>query len=303
MQPLQSLLVPRITDWIKTSLGSRIVINSAEELAGSTSSDLFRITTDNAKFVLRLFTNQEWLLHEPDLAVHEAEALKLAQMTGLNVPEVVAWDENGSCCGIPAVLMTALNGNVNLTPSNQEDWLLQQAQALILMHAQDAVDFKWTYFPYNKPAYCQVPEWTSTPRHWQQALEITNQPAPNSKLSFIHRDYHPMNTLWQNGQLSGIVDWVNACRGPSSFDLAWCRINLMQVFGVQTANKFLELYLSLEGTDNTYHPYWDLMAILELLPGPPDVYAPWKMFGHAYLNKEMLKQRTEEYLANVLEYF
>ncbi|WP_081412680.1 phosphotransferase [Fictibacillus gelatini] len=32
---------------------------------------------------------------------------------------------------------------------------------------------------------------------------------PDARNGFIHRDYHPCNVLWEDGRLTGVVDWVN----------------------------------------------------------------------------------------------
>jgi aminoglycoside phosphotransferase (APT) family kinase protein len=297
-----------ITHWIEESLGTHASVEAVHQLAGSTSSDLYKVSinegTGSTDLVLRLFTNREWLRDEPDLAPHEAAALQQAKLTGLPVPEFVALDADGKTCGFPAVLMTFLPGRVNLTPLNLESWLMQQASALLPIHAVSAGSFAWKYFPYNNLNELQAPAWSKSPKNWQKAIEIVNQPSPPDTLEcFIHRDYHPMNTLWQNENLSGIVDWVNACRGPASIDAAWNRLNLAHSHGVNVAEKFLTLYESLSGTAGTYHPYWDLMAIIEDLPGPPSVYEPWKIFGLFTLSDALIFERIEQYLEVVLRKF
>ncbi len=297
-------LTPRVLDWVRRCLGHGVEIISTRKMAGSTSSDLYALELKEGSLtytlVLRLFTNQTWLEEEPDLAEHESAALELAAKTGLPVPTIVTKDADGSACGFQTVLMTQVSGAVNLQHADFEDWLRQMAAALAPLHSLDAEDFKWHYYSYNKPNEVQVPSWTSKPRDWERAIELVNQPAPESQISFIHRDYHPMNTLWQTGRLSGIVDWVNACRGPSSFDAAWMRINLMQMYGMQAADRFLDHYLDLCG-EKAYHPYWDLMALIELLPGPPYVYEPWPVFGLKGLSSSLLIQRADDYLACVLK--
>jgi aminoglycoside phosphotransferase (APT) family kinase protein len=297
-------LTSPVTEWIYHSLGSQAKIISIEKLPGSTSSDLYKIKVKEGPssfcLVLRLLTNAEWLADEPDLAEHEAGALILAHQTGLPVPEVVAWDADGLKCGIPAVLMTHVPGEVNLQSTDFDGWLRQMAEALKPIHAVDASSFKWNYYPYYDPKKLQVPSWTQNPRDWERAVEIVNQPAPNSQPVFIHRDYHPMNTLWQSQTLCGIVDWVNACRGPAAFDLAWNRLNLMSMYGVKAADQLRGHALTI-CSDEVWHPYWDLMALMELLPGPPEVYAPWPVFGLSGLSVPLLIKRTEEYLASILD--
>ena len=188
-------------------------------------------------------------------------------------------------------------------PHKFEDWLRQMAAALIPIHAISAATFHWEYTPYNKPEELSIPGWSKNPRNWERAIEIVNQPAPDSLVSFIHRDYHPMNTLWQGQTLSGIVDWVNACRGPVSFDAAWMRLNLMAMYGVKAAETFLGFYRAMSTEETSYHPYWDLMALIETLPGPPEVYEPWPVFGLNNLSAPLLMERTEQYLECVLQKF
>lgn len=302
---MKSVILPlSVSDWISHSLGSKAKILFVMKLEGSTSSDLYKIEIVEGSrsyvLVLRLLTNSEWLTDEPDLAEHEAGALLLAHQTGLPVPEIVAWDADGARSGIPAVLMTYVPGKVNLQPKNFDDWLRQMAKALKPIHAVDASVFKWNYYSYYDPEKLKVPSWAQKPQDWEHAIEIVNQSAPDSQPVFIHRDYHPMNTLWQGETLSGIVDWVNACRGPASFDLAWNRLNLMSMYGVKAADQLREHALTICG-DEVWHPYWDLRALMELLPGPMEIYAPWPVFGLNGLSVPLLIKRAEEYLASVLK--
>ncbi|MDP3450035.1 MAG: hypothetical protein Q8R87_05605, partial [Anaerolineaceae bacterium] len=55
--------------------------------------------------------------------------------------------------------------------------------------------------------------------------------------------------------------------------------------------------------DQVWHPYWDLIALIELLPGPPEVYPPWPVFGLCDLSVSLLKRRADEYLISVLNSF
>ena len=300
MEPLSL----QTTDWITSQLDSSAEIKEIVRLQGSTSSDLFTVRihqgSQEINLVLRLLTNLEWLQTEPDLAEHEAAALSMAKKSGLPVPEVIAWDTDGRHCGFPAVLMTSVPGRVNLQPLNFDDWLRQMAAALQPMHELDAADLGWQYFTYNNVKTLTAPSWSTQPSLWERAIRLVNQPPPATRTCFIHRDYHPMNTLWQGETLSGVVDWVNACRGPAPFDLAWNRINLMQMFGLEAADRLRDHALAVCGAD-AWHPYWDLMALIEMLPGPPEVYEPWPIFGLKNLSVPLLIQRTDEYLSSVLD--
>lgn len=50
-------------------------------------------------------------------------------------------------------------------------------------------------------------------------FDFVREPRPQVKPCFIHRDYHPTNILWVDDKVSGVVDWVNACRGPAGIDI------------------------------------------------------------------------------------
>jgi hypothetical protein len=109
-----------------------------------------------------------------------------------------------------------------------------------------------------------------------------------------------MNVLWQGERLSGIVDWPNACRGPAGIDLGWCRANLSGMYGVEIADRFLDIFLKAAGGTFSYDPFWDLMVIIDALPGPPEVYEPWLEFGLDHLTDELDRIRLEHYLQSVL---
>ena len=296
-------LPPPVTAWVRSVLGSASIIDSIRQLQGSTSAELYLLDISeggkSTQLVLRLLTNRQWLLEEPGLAEHEAGALRLASQSGLPVPQLIAFDAHGSRCGLPAVLMTRVQGDVNLLPTDFDGWLYQMAAALQPLHALNAANFKWNYYSYNKPEKSKVPGWPTRPELWQKAIQIVNQPAPPARTCFIHRDYHPMNTLWQGQTLSGIVDWINACRGPEPYDLAWNRLNLMQMYGLQAADRLRDLAIEICGP-SVWHPYWDLMALIELLPGPPEVYTPWPQFGLDGLTSSLLSTRTEDYLTSLV---
>ena len=300
-------LSPGILQWVADAMGPGTTIEAVRRVEGATSSTLHRMEAQHngraIKLVLRRFTNETWLQEEPDVALHEAASLRKVQAAGVPTPELVACDPDGTRCGVPAVLMTELPGVVDLKPADREDWLRQQAQVLLPIHAVDAGTYRWRYAPYNDIARLKPPGWSKVPKLWQRVLEIVSGPRPEARECFIHRDYHPTNVLWKGSRISGIVDWANACLGPAMIDVAWCRANLAGLFGVAVADQFLHAYESVTASNCDYDPYWDLMVIMESLPGPPDVYPPWITFGVHGLSDALMLERKDEYLASVMARF
>ena len=290
--------------WVERSVGPGAAVESATRLAGATSSVLHALKVKyrgrEFELVLRRFVDAEWLRAEPDLARHEAAGLEKAESAGVPVPLLVAFDEGGGECGAPATLMTRLPGVVELRPDDFDAWLRGLAEALAPFHEIGAEEFAWSYYPYTDVQSLEVPGWSRAPESWQRAVEVVKGPWPASRECFIHRDYHPANVLWAGGRLSGVVDWVNACRGAAGVDVAWCRHNLARMYGVSAADRFLDAYQKLAGPRFAYEPFWDLITVVEFLPGPPGVYEGWPAFGLTRLDEETIRGRVDEYVSSLV---
>jgi aminoglycoside phosphotransferase (APT) family kinase protein len=277
---------------------------SVTVLAGATSSVVHRVEveTNGARrsLVLRRFTNAEWVRAEPDLALREGVSIQHATRAGLPAPELVATDKDGSYCGDPATLVTLLRGAVVLQPVNRNEWVRGLARAAAQIHRVDAAGFRWKYRRYNDRESLHVPQWSQQPDAWRKAIDIVQGPAPSYRECFVHRDYHPSNVLWSDGRVSGVVDWVNACRGPAGIDVAWCRHNLANLHSVSVADDFLAAYVEAAGSDFEYDPYWDLMSAAELLPGPPAMYEGWRAGGVPNISNAVMRERVDLYVASVV---
>lgn len=306
MPNLEPQLPGRVLDWAVKAVDPQALIRSVRPLYGSTSSTLHCLTLQvgsvERRYVVRQFDNLEWLQQEPDLARHEAASLTWAARTGLPVPGLIAFDETGSECGLPTVLMTHLKGSVVLSLPEPDGWLSSLAAALLKIHAVQAADFPWPYFTYIDLAALETPAWSGFPAAWETALALVKRPPPPVKPCFIHRDYHPANVLWRGHTISGVVDWVNACRGPVGIDLGHCRVNLAQMYGVPTADAFLATYQAQAGPAFRYDPYWDLLSLVDILFGPPQVYPGWAVFGLTGLTDAMMVERLDAYLLSLLKW-
>ena len=298
-------LPPEALRWVARAVGAGATIESFAPLAGATSSLLHSVGVRHKgrrfEVVLRRFVDAGWLRTEPDLARHEAASLSKAAGAGVPVPELIAFDESGEECGAPATLMTKLGGRVELMPSDVGAWLRGLAEAVAPFHEVEAGDHAWSYFPYvNHLSAFEPPPWSAFPEHWEKVFETVAGPRPRGRECFIHRDYHPNNVLWQDGRVSGVVDWVNACRGAAGFDVAWCRLNLAQLRGVAEADEFLRAYSLHAGASPEHQTYWDMMAVVEVLPGPPGVYEGWRAFGVGHLSDLLMRERLDEYLVSLV---
>lgn len=288
-------------EWLAQAIGTIPAHLELAQLKGSTSSSVYLVQSNNQpqRFVLRVLDNPDWLAEEPDLAEHEAAALQEAQKTALQVPDLVTYTTNEVGFGAPVVLMTFLEGQINLQPTDFTGWLNHLAGELALLHQHTAPDFSWQFRSWAQKEGLTPPTWTNKPETWQRAIERLNGPEPDSPTVFIHRDYHPTNVLWQGGKISGVVDWINACRGPAGVDVAHCRTNLVMMYGLAAADQFLTAYCH-QAPTFTYDPYWDIDGVVDMAFPQPTFYAPWQLFGLKRIPQKTLHQRIDAYLESLV---
>src|SRR5262245_7952341 len=131
MRPTQSAAVvtfsPEAYEWLARALGVTPRHLSLVRMKGSTSSSVFLVHSSRGaepnRFVLRVLDNSAWLADEPDLAEHEAAVLQEAQRAGLRAPRLLAYSSEEVGFGAPVVLMTFVEGHIELRPSDFQGWL------------------------------------------------------------------------------------------------------------------------------------------------------------------------------------
>lgn len=301
-------LPDRVLQWMISSIHSEAEVQSVRRLQGGISSLVteVKLQIDRAivTVVLRIFENEEWLREEPDIASHEAASLRVAaRIQSLSTPKLIACDEHGKQCGKPALLMTKLEGQVVLTPPDRDAWLEGMAQSLAQIHNLHlpVESFPWKYRHYQNHSAFDVPTWSSYPKQWRRVIDLINGPRPVVKPCFIHRDYHPTNILWKDDEVSGVVDWVNACVGPAGVDVGHCRWNLAMLYGSSVADAFLTAYERYAAVGFEYDPYWDIVSLVDTQFGPPTVYEGWTALGFEGLSDQLMCERTDQYLLSLLE--
>ena len=255
--------------WMEAMAGE---VEKTEPLAGGISSEAYAINlARGGRLVLRLHTNAERVAKEPGIAAREAYSLQLAAAMDIPAPRLIAVDLDGSHAGVPTVLMTHLPGSPQLDRPPTDSQLGQVAQLAAAIHEAAAEEHPYQYSTYVDLENTEPPAWSETPATWERAIELARQPPPATDQVFVHRDFHPGNILWQDDQLTGIVDWVDAGRGPADVDAGHCRLNMVQLWGATTSDAFAAAYQTATGA---LDPHWDLVSFLEVLgddfqvPGP-----------------------------------
>ena len=225
--------------------------------------------TDGREFVLRRWTRPDWRVTDPDFDVaREATALRLLERAGARTPRLIATDPDAET---PALLMTKLPGGLPPTElSDVESFVSQLATAEAEIHRIEPGELP-PYRPYHRLVDRIVPADAREQRLWLAAFDhLASQDEPRGT-ALIHRDYHPANTLWEDGRLTGVVDWAYASVGHPDMDAAHLRVNLTVSYGRAVA----EAYLDARGGE--YDRYWDVRVIIDFIEGldPGEAMEPY----------------------------
>ncbi len=168
---------------------------------------------------------------------------------------------------MPALLLTRLPGrppDVAADPRRLVDGLAATLPAIHAAGAGVGTAALPAYQRFYDPKALVPPAWSGRQGLWARAIEVADGPPPPGEPCLIHRDYHPGNTLWSRGRLVGVVDWNFASWGSPSFDLGHMRVNLATDLGPEWADEFLAAHRALTGFE--HHPWWDLAAMVDVLP-------------------------------------
>jgi aminoglycoside phosphotransferase (APT) family kinase protein len=276
--------------WAAARLGGPVI--SARALRGGMSSAMHLLTVrrnggQRCQAVLRRYVRPELNADEPDIAVREARALRVAESVDVPTQSLLAADPSGGEAGVPAVLMSRLPGRVDWWPSDMDRWLSRLAGVLPHIHAAPLppAGVLPRFAPYPQASY-RPPGWARYPAMWERAVEISQGPVPVLPTVLLHRDFHPGNVLWRRGAVCGVVDWVGACTGPAVADVAHCRVNLLTV-GADAAGRFTARWQSAAGT--AYHPWADVVTIIGFLD---DLRDDWG--SERWLVEDMLARAVAE---------
>jgi aminoglycoside phosphotransferase (APT) family kinase protein len=246
--------------------------------------------------VLRRWARPEWKSEDPDFTpARETVALELLGQSAVVTPRVIAADLDGSACDVPALLTDKLPGDPPRQPRDIDAFVRQLAEALPAIHAIDS-EARTRLPPYRRYyedlTAAAPPDWARKPGLWKRASAVAAGVPPAGRECFIHRDYHPGNTLWSDGRLTGVVDWTQASWGPAAVDTAHMRWNLAVGYGLDAADGFLAHYRRLSSDTEADQHYWDLVTLLDFALADldlEDLPPTWEL------------DRFEQYLESVLE--
>lgn len=254
-----------------------IQLHRAWELTGGVSAQVTALEVllpdgQARKMVVRQ-PGEADLAQNPHIAADEYKLLRLLTAAGLPAPTPYLFDESREIMPTPYVVIEYVEGETILSATAPEalDLSRQMAAVLARIHQAEVAGGEVSFLPRQtdrlaeligrKPANAEDSDEASRIR---EALQPVWQRLPRNPDALLHGDYWPGNILWNNGELSAVIDWEDAAIGDPLADLANGRLEIAWMYGEEAMHHFTRVYQShLPALDYAYLPYWDLCAALK----------------------------------------
>ena len=278
---------------VRRLAGSSAVIAAVTRLEGGQHADTWRVDTKDPALsvVVRQFP-----VGDPGGA---REQLVLRTIDGLGglAPALLDGDLDGRWSNRPTSLISLLDGEADITPTDPDRWAAELGRALATVHS--VRDDRLAGLPSILDGTRGSQEALLGPLAGQvRAGWATIVAAPEV---LTHSDFWSGNVVWRRRELTGVVDWSGGARGPYGFDLGWCRLDLMLLFDERIADVFLHAYEAATGQvvdDVTLSDSWATARSHAIVETWVPNYAP---LGRIDLDEAELRRRHSLWTARLRE--
>jgi aminoglycoside phosphotransferase (APT) family kinase protein len=278
---------------VRRLAGPSATVLDVVRLEGGQHAETWRVDTENPpiRVVVREFPPGD------PAASSEQRALEVLDGLGGLVPLLLAGDLGGRWSDRPTSLISWLDGEADITPADPRAWAQELGRVLAAVHSAP-----------TEPL-AELPGVLDSSRRSQELLAGPLAADVRSRWPQIvtapevltHSDYWSGNVVWQNGRITGVVDWSGGSRGPRGFDLGWCRLDLVLLFDEQIADDFLAAYEASAGQAVDDMWLWDCWSVArsdEAVGSWTPNYAP---LGRADLDECELRRRHAQWTARLQE--
>jgi len=231
-----------------------------------------------------------------DAVSHEVKTLQMLRDNGLQVSQIYFSNEE-------FYVLEYLPGAPDLNPIDPSGHLKQYAERLAEIHQVQVEGSGLVFLPsYGFKIWEPEKELVVGLREPEirRALEAFGEPQLNP-VGFRHGDYWPGNLLWEEGKLTGVIDWENANLGDQIFDLACTRLDVLWVFGEDAMAEMTERYLAKNPINVGSLPFWDLRAALRMVSMFEKLAEPYPGFGRPDVTTESMQRDLHRFVDLALD--
>lgn len=278
---------------VRRLAGPSAVVLGAERLAGGQHAETWRVDTEKpaTSVVVRQFPAGD------PAPLRERQVLRALDGLGGLAPMPLGGDLDGGSSQFPTSLIGWLDGEPDITPADPRPWARELGRALAAVHAVPVERLARLPSVFDgrggSPELLAGPLAAEVRSRWAELLA-----APEV---LTHGDYWSGNVVWRGGRLTGIVDWASGARGPRGFDLGWCRLDLVLLYGEGIADEFLAAYEAAAGQPVGEVRLWDCWAAAR----SEDMVTCWAPnylpLGRADLTEDELRRRHAQWTTRLRE--
>lgn len=273
-------LTPLLEDWSRIVFGTGARVDNVRSLGGHSGVTIGFDVLVSGRVV------EELVLKIPPAGVkrqnnfdvlRQVPLLRVLEARGIPAPRVRWWSDDESAFGAPYLVMSRLKGaplpdvfgpDAGRGVVDAERQFGEAIQALVKIHSIDAATdlAHWNVvrlLPDEIEHWVKVLHKSTNPDWIKQGMavrDLLHRTSPReSHVGLVHGDFYSNNWIFDNGHLTGIVDWEGSSLGPSLLDLGWvCMMYDTASWGpIRRArmgwhpapDSFINLYASLSSLD------------------------------------------------------
>ncbi len=276
---------------VRRLAGSSATIESVVSLEGGQHAATWRVDTATpaGAVVVRQFPAGD------SAAADEAQVLQVLDGLGGLAPVLLGSDLAGVWSESPTVLISWLDGEAEITPSDPDAWAGELGRALSRVHAMPSQRLSGLSSVYDRSGgslqRLAGPAADGIRASWPRIIATPDV--------LTHSDYWSGNVVWRDGALTGIVDWPGAIRGPRGYDVGWCRLDLYLLFGDPVADVFLAAYEHAIGHRLTDIALWDAWALARSYEIVETWTPNYRPLGRGDLDEHELRRRHSQWTARL----
>jgi aminoglycoside phosphotransferase (APT) family kinase protein len=273
--------------------GPAATVKGILALAGGTHARTYLIRTADPEreFILREYAAGE------DAVRREIRVLTaLDGLDGL-APRLLAGHPDSQPPQGPWILISRLPGVADIIPADPPAFARQLGEALARIHA--AAGHRLAGLP---KVFDRAGGSTTALSGPAASLVAARWPALTSAQTVLtHWDYWSGNTVWENGTLTGVVDWSGGAFGPRGFDVGWCRLDLYLLYGEWMADRFLESYQAASTVALPDRLLYDLWSVARSHRDVESWDENYRGLGRAELTGQVLRERHTAWTQHLIE--
>jgi aminoglycoside phosphotransferase (APT) family kinase protein len=234
----------------------------------------------------------------------EVMALRLAAQAAIPAPQLLGHDD-GTAVGVPLLLTERLPGSSQIPHEPDPSRLAVLGGIAARLHAvalEPSAALPARSGPIAGEDFARMRREQEPRDLLKEAETVMSRARPTSRHSvFVHGDLWYGNTIWNGGQLTGIVDWECAGAGNPGVDLGSLRCDAAVCYGPEIAGHVLRGWEQVAGREAEDVAYWDVVAALATPPDMGRFQAAISAQGRPDLDQATLLSRRDLFLRQALD--